>query len=91
MDDSSNSSVISIDATPFVYASMETVGDVIARFVASGSSPTCLNQVLAIVIAELEGQAFLARLTNRTHIFEGKLTTADALQRSCELRQLTFS
>lgn len=91
MNDSFDPNVVTIYAGPFVYESMETVRNIIAEFFASGGGIPFLTQVLAIVVAELEYQALIARLTSCTHVLQGKLSAADALQRACELRELPLS
>lgn len=91
MSESSKSEVVSIDADPFVYAPMETVRDIIAEYLSSGGGVPFLTEVLAIVVTELECQALIARLTSCPHVFQCKLSAADALQRACELRRLPLS
>lgn len=90
MDISFNNGPV-IKAAPFIYASMETVRDVIAEFGATDGNTSFLAEVLAVVITELEYQALAAKLTNCTHVFQGKLTVAEALQRARELQQLALS
>lgn len=90
MDEPSSPKVITttVDVELFIDAPMELLRDFIAEASAAGKNLSGVAQVIAVIITELELQALTARLTNRSHVFDGKLTVAAALQRSKELRQL---
>lgn len=91
MDDSYNTNVTTINAEPFIYAPMNLLQNIISEFIAVGRNMSGVAQVIDVVVTELEWQALTARLTDRTHVFQGKLTVAEALQRARELQQLALS
>jgi len=92
-DDSSIPKVFitNVDCELFIDAPMELLRNIVADASAAGKNLSGVAQVIAVVITELELQALTARLTNRTHVFQGKLTVAAALERSHALRQLDLN
>lgn len=91
MSESFKPEIVTIDAEPFIFAPMELVRNIISRNIATGRDMSGVAEVLAIIVRELEWVALSARLTNRTHVFHGRLTEAEVLQRARELQDLPLS
>lgn len=79
-----------LSADPLIYRDMETIRETVARFVAQGSG-SGLSQVIDIVVGALETDALVARLTGKSHIFDGRLSVSDAVQRARDLRELPLN
>jgi len=78
-----------INADPLIYEDMDFIREVFARHVARIGCVDWVFPLIDTVVSVLETDALLARTTGKRHIFNGKLSVADAVQRARDLRDLT--